>query len=41
MKYLIDFNIYIEPQVDAQVRVERNGVPVHRRAEVFHQFVDG
>lgn len=31
----------LEPQADAQVRPQRNGVPLHRRTEVIDQPADG
>lgn len=39
---IADTNILIvEPQVDAKVRVERDGVAIHRRTEVLDQPSDG
>lgn len=32
---------HTEPETDAQVHSERDGVAVHRRAEIIHQFTDG
>lgn len=34
-------NNLLEPQADAKVRAERNGVPLHRRVEIFNQPTDG
>ena len=34
-------NVILEPQVDAKVRAERDGVAIHRRTEVLHQPADG
>ena len=31
----------IESEIDAQVHPERDGVPLHRGAEIIHQFADG
>lgn len=31
----------LEPQANAEVRPKRDGIPLHRRAEVFNKPADG